>query len=81
MGRQALLFCALAGFALAVLPCHADSLPAEIDKFIAAKASGTLAERSDDAEFLRRVTLDFTGTIPTTPRSRGQIVRGACGRA
>lgn len=69
-GRQALLLCALGGFALAVLPCHADSLPAAIDKFIAAKASGTLAERSDDAEFLRRVTLDFTGTIPTAEEVR-----------
>jgi hypothetical protein len=45
----------------------AGSLHVRLDKIIAAKAGGPVAQRSDDAEFFRRVQLDFSGTIPTGP--------------
>ena len=48
----------------------AGPLHVELDKIIAAKAGGSLAQRSDDAEFVRRVKLDFTGTIPTASEVR-----------
>lgn len=47
----------------------ADPLHRQIDKLIAAKTPGyakLAAPIADDAEFLRRVTLDLTGTIPTS---------------
>ena len=47
-----------------------ESLSQSIDRLIAARAEGTLAARCDDAEFLRRVTLDFRGTIPSPEEVR-----------
>ena len=41
-----------------------------IDKAIAAAADGPLAPPVSDAEFLRRVSLDFSGTIPTATEAR-----------
>ena len=55
-------------FALALL-IHAGSaagqLHRQIDSLITAKAGGAVSERSSDAEFFRRVNLDFAGVIPT----------------
>ncbi|SVE50848.1 uncharacterized protein METZ01_LOCUS503702, partial [marine metagenome] len=48
----------------------AGSLHVRLDRIIAAKAGGPVAPRSDDAEFFRRVQLDFSGTIPTGPEVR-----------
>ena len=43
----------------------ADPLHVDIDRMIEAKVSGPVAKLSDDAEFLRRVTLDLAGRVPT----------------
>ncbi len=43
----------------------ADSLHVDIDRMIEAKAAGPVAKLPDDAEFLRRVTLDLAGRVPT----------------
>jgi len=42
-----------------------DSLPAKIDALIESAAGMSVAPVADDAEFLRRVTLDFAGRIPS----------------
>jgi hypothetical protein len=58
---------------LAALPpglCRSQSLHEVIDAEIQRKAGGPLAPGSDDAEFLRRVTLDLTGTIPSAAEVR-----------
>jgi len=50
-----------------------DSLAARIDRQIEARARAEnvpLAPLADDAEFLRRVTLDFAGRIPTVEAAR-----------
>jgi len=49
-----------------------SSLPDRIDKAISQKADypKQAAGRSSDAEFLRRVYLDFTGIIPSTDEAR-----------
>ncbi len=48
-----------------------DALHVQIDRLIAEKfADQTVAPRSDDAAFLRRVTLDFAGRIPTASETR-----------
>ena len=50
------------------LPAFASaaSLHEEIDRLVAASADGPLAARSSDAEFCRRVSLDLSGSIPTS---------------
>lgn len=60
----------LAGSVPASLASGAAPLAGEIDRLISAKAGGALAPRSDDAEFLRRVSLDLAGRIPTTEEVR-----------
>lgn len=60
----------LAALLLLPLGCAAASLSTEIDRHIALKAGGTPAPIASDAEFLRRASLDFTGTIPTVTEAR-----------
>lgn len=61
----------VAAFAFAVAasrPLPADSLSARIDQLIGVghpDYSSLASPRSSDSEFLRRVTLDLTGTIPS----------------
>lgn len=48
-----------------------EPLHVQIDGLIAAKFSGqTPASRTEDAAFLRRVTLDFSGRVPSTEETR-----------
>lgn len=60
-----LLFVCSAPRALGEPPLHG-----RIDALIAAGKPGPTAPRASDAEFLRRVTLDLTGTIPTSAEAR-----------
>ena len=51
---------------LASIPARAEEpLHARIDRLILAGAKpADVSPRADDAEFLRRISLDLTGTIP-----------------
>src|SRR4051812_20739681 len=54
-------------------PAAAQELPAAIDARVAEKwqaVGAGPAPPADDAEFLRRVTLDLTGTIPSVSEAR-----------
>src|SRR5687767_2904213 len=57
-------------FALGAWAASASPLHEEIDRLVAAKAGGVVAGRGSDAEFLRRVYLDLTGSIPTAAEAR-----------
>jgi len=59
------LWVMLGGTAVAAPPLHE-----QIDRQIAAKAGGPVAEPATDAEFLRRLYLDLAGTIPTAEEAR-----------
>ncbi|MEE3366816.1 MAG: DUF1549 domain-containing protein, partial [Planctomycetota bacterium] len=61
-------FVTFASLAVAGLPpaCGGEALHVEIDRLIEATAGGKLANQSSDSEFLRRVTLDLAGRVPTT---------------
>jgi hypothetical protein len=55
-----------------------DPLHVRIDAQIAAKANGRpAAGRTDDAEFLRRISLDLTGQIPTAGDARNFLADAA----
>jgi len=55
---------------LALSGSAAAQLHKQIDQLVAAKAGGPVAGRSSDAEFFRRVNLDFAGAIPTAAEVR-----------
>ncbi len=56
---------------LQTVSAYADEpLSKQIDALISAKAKGSVSPPADDAEFLRRVYLDFAGRIPTTQEAR-----------
>ncbi len=63
------LITALLGMCLPAF-ASAASLHEEIDRLVAASAGGLLAARSSDAEFCRRVSLDLSGSIPTSTALR-----------
>ncbi|MCH8828346.1 MAG: DUF1549 domain-containing protein, partial [Planctomycetes bacterium] len=71
-------------FAIAFAPASgtfaAEPLHARIDRMIAAAAKQPLSRRSDDAEFLRRLTLDLTGTIPTSQQTRRFLADRSAGK-
>ncbi len=48
----------------------APPLHQRIDELIAAQAQGAVAKRTSDADFLRRVSLDLAGAIPTSKETR-----------
>ena len=48
----------------------AGQLHSQIDRLIAARAGEPVSGRSDDAEFFRRVQLDFAGAIPSAAEVR-----------
>lgn len=48
----------------------AEPLHVRIDKAISAQAKAPLADRTTDVEFLRRITLDLNGRIPTADETR-----------
>ncbi len=69
--RLTMFLAAWAAITLAAATCAAEPpLHQEIDRLIAARAGGSLAELCSDAEFLRRVTLDLAGTIPSSDEAR-----------
>ncbi len=73
MRWMVLLFPFVLGLVLAALSSPAtgqEALSTRIDALIDAKAAGPMAVQADDAEFLRRVYLDFCGRIPTVEEAR-----------
>lgn len=73
-GRYRVLLLLAVAIAATTCPAVADEpLHERIDRLIAAhvaKSEVTPAGRCDDAEFLRRVTLDLTGRIPSADETR-----------
>src|SRR3954466_15638434 len=66
--------CAVAALALILIAARpiaaGEPLSRRIDRAIEAKLDGNGAALSTDAEFLRRVSLDLAGMIPTSADSR-----------
>ena len=52
------------------------ALHERIDALVAAKSDGEIGPLSDDAEFVRRVYLDFAGRIPSTVETRAFLAEG-----
>src|SRR5262245_23269241 len=66
-------FCAAALLVLAGSASAQEPLHRRVDRAVAARTPGDeqlAAPLASDAEFLRRVTLDLTGTIPTADEAR-----------
>ena len=55
-------------------------LPERIDALVAARAGGELGPASGDAEFVRRVYLDFAGRIPSVSETRAFLATPELGR-
>lgn len=73
MSSHALRVWLWAGCCLLAATAPADETPAlheRIDALVEAAAVGPLASPTTDADFLRRVYLDLTGTIPTSEEAR-----------
>ncbi|MFO0878673.1 MAG: DUF1549 domain-containing protein [Gemmataceae bacterium] len=71
MHRLVILSLALSLGNVAAPATAADTLPQRIDALIDARAKGKpISPPADDGEFLRRVTLDLAGTIPTAEETR-----------
>lgn len=78
-----MLFLRSAGLAAILIGsslCDAKELWVRIDEIIAMEAGGPVAQRSDDAEFLRRVTLDLTGQIPLAKNVRAFLADTSAGK-
>lgn len=71
-GRLNVIFCGLGLLAAGLSPIFAAGPPLhqQIDEMIAAGIVAPPGERADDAEFLRRLFLDLTGTIPPPEKAR-----------
>ncbi len=67
-----MLFC----LAASVLPA-AESLSLRIDSLVEADQVGPVAAIANDAEFLRRVTLDLHGIVPTSAEARAFLADAA----
>ncbi len=79
--RTLALFAAAAALLATPLAGRSEEpLHQAIDRLVAARTPGYAAKAApvaDDAEFLRRVTLDLTGTIPTVERTRAFLADDA----
>ena len=58
----------------------AEALHVRIDRLIAEKSPVSLGARSDDAEFLRRVSLDLNGRIPSASETRAFLADSSPGK-
>jgi hypothetical protein len=70
--RLNFIFCGLVLLTAGLSPIFAAKSPLHqrIDKIIAAGIVAPPGERADDPEFMRRIFLDLTGTIPSAEKAR-----------
>jgi hypothetical protein len=71
--QRGLLVCLTLVISAGVSVEAAEPLHQRIDALITAAHKGPVAPRSSDAEFLRRVSLDFAGLIPTAAEARSSL--------